>query len=172
VPSALRAIPFTLCVTVAAACSRGPENRVTPPASVDAQGARTEEPAPEHQGSTVVLRPDGKPEVAVRVRVARTEGQRRRGLMYVQSLPPDDGMLFVFQEDEVQGFWMKNTLIPLDMIFISKDLEVVGVVENAEPMTTEERGVDAESRYVLEVNGGYARAKGIGPGTKVELRGI
>jgi uncharacterized membrane protein (UPF0127 family) len=156
--------------TLAAACTASDDRRVTPPAS--GADARIGEPVPEHEGSVVILRPEGRPEIRVRVRVARTEPQRNRGLMYVQSLPPDDGMLFVFEEDEVQSFWMKNTLIPLDMIFIDKDLVVVGVVENAEPLTTSGRGVNKESRYVLEVNGGYAKAKGIGAGTKVELKGI
>ena len=89
--------------------------------------------------------------------------------MYRQHLAPDAGMVFLFAEDEVQSFWMKNTLIPLDMIFIAADLTVAGVVENAEPLTTEGRGIDAPSRYVLEVNGGWARAHGVTAGTRVRF---
>lgn len=120
----------------------------------------------------VVLRPEGRGELRVRVKVARTAAERQRGLMYVRELPRDDGMLFVFPTDEVQSFWMKNTYIPLDMIFIDRDLVVVGVVENAEPHTLDSRSVDEPSRYVLEVNGGWARENGVGPGTKCEFIGI
>jgi uncharacterized membrane protein (UPF0127 family) len=107
------------------------------------------------------------PEARVSVALARTEEQRRRGLMYVQNLPPDDGMLFIFDADAEQSFWMKNTLIALDMIFISSDLTVVGVVANAKPLSLVPRGVGKPSRYVLEVNGGWAAAHGVETGAKV-----
>jgi uncharacterized protein len=123
--------------------------------------------------AAVVLRPAGQPEARVRVRIARSEEQRRQGLMYVEHLPPDEGMLFLMGEDEVQTFWMKNTLIPLDMIFIDRDLTVAGVVENAEPLNDRDLlSVDKPSRYVLEVNGGWARAHGVGAGTLVQFEGV
>jgi uncharacterized membrane protein (UPF0127 family) len=114
------------------------------------------------------LRPSA-PEARVSVALARTEEERRRGLMYVQNLPPDDGMLFIFEADAEQNFWMKNTLITLDMIFISSDLTVVGVVANAKPLSLTPRGVGKPSRYVLEVNGGWAGAHGVEAGTKVRF---
>ena len=58
-----------------------------------------------------------------------------RGLMFRQNLPPDDGMLFLLGVEKDWPFWMRNTLIPLDMIYIAKDMKVVGVVANAEPET-------------------------------------
>jgi hypothetical protein len=64
---------------------------------------------------------------------------------------------------------MKNTLIPLDLIFIGADLKVVGVVENAEPRTLNPRGVEAPSRYVLEVPGRWSAGAGVRPGTRVKL---
>jgi hypothetical protein len=167
----VRIIGLGLVLLVAVGCGRiGDDATVAPqaPGTVDAAaGAQTPEPQ-----RFVVLRPDGKPEARVKVRVARTDQQRRRGLMYVQSLPPDEGMIFLFDEDEVQGFYMKNTLIPLDMIFIDKERVVVGIVENAEPLTLDTRGVDRPSRYVLEVNGGWAHKHGVTAGTKVEFEGI
>ncbi len=135
------------------------------PPSVAAPDA-TAETAPV-SGAEVVLRPDGAAPVRVRVRVARTEEQRRRGLMYVQNLPVDEGMLFVFPEDDILQFWMRNTLIPLDMIFIRADLTVAGVVANAEPLTLANRSVGKPSRYVLEVNGGMAKKWGVVAGTPV-----
>ena len=120
----------------------------------------------------VILRPDGHAEARVRVRLARSPKERQQGLMWVREMARDDGMLFIFRQDEVQSFWMKNTYIPLDMIFIDKDLVVVGVVENAEPLTEDGRSVDLPSRYVLEVNGGWAREHGVGAGTRCEFEGI
>jgi uncharacterized membrane protein (UPF0127 family) len=120
----------------------------------------------------VILSPQPGAEHAVNVQIARTPAERARGLMYVQNLPMDDGMIFIFTEDDDHSFWMKNTLIYLDMIFISSDLEVVGVVENAEPLTLGPRGVGKLSRYVLEVNGGWSAAQKVAAGTKVRFEGF
>ena len=81
-------------------------------------------------------------------------------------------MLFIFNEQQLLSFWMKNTLISLDMIFIDKTMKVVGVVERAEPKTLTSRNVGAPSLYVLEVNGGYAKQHGISAGTKVRFEGV
>jgi uncharacterized membrane protein (UPF0127 family) len=124
-----------------------------------------------YETGTVVLETGGKT-VRVEVEVARTPEQRSRGLMYRKELASYRGMLFLFDREEVQSFWMKNTYIPLDMVFIDGKLKVVGVVENAEPLTTSSRRVEASSIYVLEVRGGFAAAHGIGPGTRVTLEGI
>lgn len=147
-----------LCLSMSACKKAAP----LPVAAPDA----TAEKAPV-SGAEVVLRPAGGPPVRVRVRVARTEEQRRRGLMYVQNLPVDEGMLFLFPQEDMQVFWMHNTLISLDMIFIRSDMTVAGVVENAEPLSLENRGVGTPSRYVLEVNGGLAKKWGVAAGTPV-----
>lgn len=120
----------------------------------------------------VVLEPEDAEPVTVDVEVAATEALRRRGLMYRRSMPRNAGMLFVFEEPEVQSFWMINTYLRLDMIFIGQDRRVVGVVQNAPPLTDEERGVEAESMYVLEVHGGFAERHGISRGTAVRFVGL
>jgi uncharacterized membrane protein (UPF0127 family) len=117
----------------------------------------------------VVLLPDGHAPVEVRVELARTAGEQQRGLMYRDRLADGAGMLFLFDRSRHQVFWMRNTYIPLDMIFISTDKRVVGVVERAEPLTDDPRAVDGDSQYVLEVPGGYAVANRIGPGTTVRF---
>jgi uncharacterized membrane protein (UPF0127 family) len=119
----------------------------------------------------VVLQTAGRT-VRVRVEIVRTPEQRARGLMFRQKLAELHGMLFLFDRQEVQSFWMENTYIPLDMIFIDEKMRVVGVVENAEPLTTVSRKVNAPSRYVLEVNGGFCRRHGIGKGTSVAFEGF
>jgi hypothetical protein len=120
----------------------------------------------------VVLRPEGRAEVRVRVELARTNQERARGLMSREHVDVDAGMLFLYEDESIRRFWMRNTLIPLDMIFISKDLRVVGVVENAEPQTDTLRQVDQPSQFVLEVNAGFAATNGIAAGTPVEFRNI
>jgi uncharacterized membrane protein (UPF0127 family) len=117
----------------------------------------------------VILRPPGRPEVRVRVEVARSPDEKARGLMYRDRLAPEEGMLFLFDQEEPHPFWMKNTYIALDMIFITKQRTVLGVVENAEPLTLTERSVPGLSMFVLEVVGGFAARHGVGPQTPVEL---
>lgn len=105
----------------------------------------------------------------VRVEVARTERDKIRGLMHRRHLAPDAGMLFLYDREEPRSFWMRNTYIPLDMIFIGADHRVVGVVADAEPLTDDGREVDAPSQYVLEVNAGFAARYRIGPGTRARF---
>jgi len=121
-------------------------------------------------GPQVVLRPEGRPEVRVRVELARSGQEQAQGLMFRESLDADAGMLFLYQKEDIRIFWMRNTLIPLDMLFISANMRVVGIVENAEPQTDTRRQVGQPSQSVLEVNGGFAAAHGITAGTPVEFR--
>lgn len=114
---------------------------------------------------------DGR-SVPFRVEIARTEPEREQGLMYREHLAPDAGMLFIFERPAPLTFWMKNTFIPLDMIFIGADRRVVGVVENAEPRTLIARRVAGLSRYVLEINGGLSAKLGIQTGAVVGFNGI
>lgn len=108
----------------------------------------------------------------VTVELARTEVERMRGLMQRPRLAPDAGMLFLFDETEDHSFWMKDTLIPLDMIFIDEGGRVVGVVERAQPHSLSLRSVGAPSRYVLEVNGGWAAAHGVRAGDRVRFENV
>jgi uncharacterized protein len=102
----------------------------------------------------------------VQVELARTDQQRARGLMFRRDLPRDRGMLFIFEETSEHPFWMHDTLIALDLIYLGDDRRVVGVVENAEPRTDTPRTVGKPSRYVVEVGGGEAAAHAVGPGTR------
>jgi len=120
----------------------------------------------------VLLEPEGSGSVSVDVEVAATGALRRRGLMFRRTMPRDSGMLFVFDEPEVQSFWMRNTHLRLDIIFIGADRRVVGVVENAVPFTDDSRAVEGESQYVLEVHGGFAAEHSIGAGCPVRFEGL
>jgi hypothetical protein len=141
-------------------------------ARTDAGGDTPEATQSASQYPVVVLSPPGHQRAAVTVDIARTPDQIQRGLMYRRDLPADHGMLFLMGEERIQSFWMRNTYIPLDMIFIGKDMLVAGVVENTTPLTDDSRKVDKPSYYVLEVNAGWAKAHHIGPGTPVRFKNV
>jgi len=101
------------------------------------------------------------------VEVAKTFAKRERGLMFRKKLAADKGMLFVFPRETVNTFWMKNTLIPLDMVFIAKDLRVIGIVHHAKPMDETPVGPDNLSMYVVELPAGTAKNHGIDIGSRV-----
>jgi uncharacterized membrane protein (UPF0127 family) len=101
------------------------------------------------------------------VEIANTEKERERGLMYRKSLPPGHGMLFDFHTEQPVGFWMKNTYIPLDMIFIRGDGRILSIAENAEPLSERVISSGGPVRGVLEISGGTARKLGIAPGDRV-----
>ncbi len=111
-------------------------------------------------------------EVRVGLEVVSTAAKIQRGLMYRQHLAPDRGMLFVFASDRVRSFWMKNTLIPLDMLFVTHDMVVAGIEKNTVPLALDGRSVGIKTRYVIEVNGGWTEAHGVGTGTKLRLENM
>lgn len=106
------------------------------------------------------------------VELAITDPERQKGLMFREHLDDDSGMLFLFEKQKELSFWMKNTRIPLDMLFIDEGGTVAGIVENAEPLTLVSRKVAAPSRYVLELNGGAARKLGLAAGQRVHFEGV
>lgn len=106
-------------------------------------------------------------EATVTVEIVTTRPAIEYGLMFREHLPYDAGMLFVMGADAVWSFYMRNTLIPLDMIFIARDWTVAGVVPNTEPCTETLRTIHKPTSYVLEVNGGWAEAHQIAAGAKV-----
>jgi len=108
----------------------------------------------------------------VRVEIAADDASRTRGLMFRRSLEPDRGMIFVFPESEEHSFWMHNTYLALDLIFLDETRQVVGVVANAKPQTDTPRTVGKPSRYVVEVAAGEAAAHAVGPGTRAAFIGV
>jgi uncharacterized membrane protein (UPF0127 family) len=112
----------------------------------------------------------GARKVPFKVELAITAAEHERGLMFREHMDPDAGMLFISDSPRQQVFWMKNTLIPLDMIFIGADWRIAGVVENAEPKTLTSRDVGVPSQYVLEINGGLSARFGIRAGQPVDFR--
>jgi len=106
--------------------------------------------------------PDG--EAAFRVEVADTQAERAQGLMHRETLATSAGMLFVYPHPQRVGFWMKNTLIPLDMIFMDASGTVRRIGHEAQPHDTRPVFGGNAIQTVLEINGGMARRIGISPG--------
>jgi len=101
------------------------------------------------------------------VEVMRTQPELEKGLMFRKSMPEDHGMLFDFQHEQSVIMWMKNTYIPLDMIFMAKTGRVVGIVANAKPMSEQILTVLTPTDAVLELNGGTAAKIGLKVGDLV-----
>ncbi len=106
------------------------------------------------------------------VQIANTSEQRSRGLMFQESMPFDQGMLFVFDQEKKHSFWMKNTLIPLDIIWLDAGRQVVFIKENAQPCQQEpcpNIEPTEEAKYVLELNAGAVKAIGLTFGNTMRL---
>lgn len=108
-------------------------------------------------------------DAGVEAELARTTRETMRGLMYRRSMPDDHGMLFWMRARDDHSFWMHNTCIPLDLVYIDDDGLVVGIVENAPTLNDESRGVGCPSVWVLEVNAGWTRRHGVRAGQRVTL---
>jgi uncharacterized membrane protein (UPF0127 family) len=136
-----------------------------------ASSSRPEPTPPRPAPRVVVETPEGGRH-AVAVELARTDAERERGLMFRRELAEDAGMLFLFEESDRHAFWMKNTLLPLDMLFIDEGGRVAGLVADAEPLTLTPRDPGVASRYVLEVRGGWAARHGVRPGARVRFENV
>jgi len=101
------------------------------------------------------------------VEIADNDAEREKGLMYRRELPEGQGMLFDFHRDQEVSFWMQNTYIPLDMVFIRSDGRILRIAENTEPLSTRLIPSGGPVRAVLEVIGGTTRKLGIAPGDRV-----
>ena len=125
---------------------------------------------PKLRTGTVVFPEAGGKEVTVEI--VDTEQTKARGLMYRKAMPENQGMIFLFDRRKNHTFWMHNTCIPLDMLFIDDDGVIVGIEENTPTMDDSTFQVGCPSRHVLEVNAGFTRKHGIKAGQRIELRGI
>ncbi|MGR7997147.1 MULTISPECIES: DUF192 domain-containing protein [unclassified Xanthobacter] len=105
--------------------------------------------------------------IVLEVEVAQTDAERTNGLMYRTSLPEQHGMLFDFKEDQPVYMWMKNTYIPLDMLFIRSNGTIARIAANATPHSTETISSGEPVRAVVEIGGGEAARLGIAPGDRV-----
>lgn len=109
---------------------------------------------------------DGR-KTPLNIEIALTPEQQELGLMYRNALPKDSGMLFLWPEDQIISMWMKNTRIPLDMLFVARDGKIAKIIANAVPYDLTPLSSDAPQRAVIEINGGAAAENGIQVGDRV-----
>lgn len=114
------------------------------------------EPPFEHEGNLSFFKKDGTPITNINIEFARTSKETEIGLMYRKSMQENQGMLFIFPNEEMRSFWMRNTYIPLDIIYLNKEKQIVSIVKNAQPLSEESRPSEGVAMYVLEVNGGFS----------------
>jgi uncharacterized protein len=120
-------------------------------------------------GKITFLDAPGAPQVDVEL--ARDDAARERGLMYRTSMPEARGMLFSWQDERVRNFWMHNTCIPLDMLYVTKEGVISGILEQVPTLNDAPRGIPCPVAHVLELNAGWARAHGVAPGMKLKIEG-
>lgn len=165
-----RFIPFVLTALTAlaalavAACSPQPATEATPAAAASASAV--------HPVSGLQVIPlsvaTAKEKHAFRVEVASSDEEQARGLMFRTELGPDEGMIFPRQPADVASFWMKNTPLPLDIIFIGTDRRILNIAANTTPYSLTSVGAAGLTGAVLEIRGGRAAELGIVPGAKVD----
>lgn len=107
---------------------------------------------------------------SIMVETAITADEKEKGLMHRESMPESSGMVFIYEEEVQRSFWMKNTLIPLDIIFVGED-KVINSIEEADPepnkSDSELSSYQGQAKYVIEVNQGYTEERNISEGDRV-----
>ncbi|WP_135829878.1 DUF192 domain-containing protein [Halorussus halobius] len=169
--------------TTTADCGRAPAETRTEATADDAREtsagtATTTLPATTDadENVTATFLVDGCPNVAVSLLVADEPDERRQGLMYRQSLPHRTGMVFVYDDAAPRTFWMKNTYVPLDIIFVAPNGTVLNV-EHAQPQphapdsAVDRYSSEGDATYVVELERGFANRTGVGPGSELVFDG-
>lgn len=106
----------------------------------------------------------------LQLEIADDDYQRETGLMYRERMEQDQGMLFIFDYEEPRGFYMKNTNIPLDLIFLNAENKIVSIAKNAKPQSLETIPSEVPAQYVLEVNAGLSDEWGLQVGDSLILK--
>lgn len=130
----------------------------------------------EREGRTITLTDDltffdedGYEISTIQVAIADTPNKRNLGLMDVHNLPADGGMLFIFDDEQTRSFWMANTPLSLDIIYVNADLEIVRIQRNTTPFSHDQLPSDYPAQYVVEVNAGYTAENDIREGMRIQF---
>ncbi|MBI1272754.1 MAG: DUF192 domain-containing protein [Alphaproteobacteria bacterium] len=124
-------------------------------------------PRPDFKHTAIELRTAAGTSHRFDVEVARNQSEQSYGLMYVKDMPDDAGMLFLFPEPNRLTFWMKNTYIPLDILFLDSEGRIINIAENTQPLSTDMITSASPGKGVLELKGGTAAKLGLRPGDRV-----
>jgi hypothetical protein len=148
---------------------------IVPTAPEPAPTARKAERCPDDPGPKPQLArgsvrfPEAPGEPRVTVELARAPAERERGLMYRTSMARDEGMLFSWHDERVRSFWMRNTCIPLDMLFVAADGTIVGILEQVPTLNESSRTIPCPAAHVLELNAGWCRQRGVVAGQRLRI---
>lgn len=124
---------------------------------------------PEFRKGTVTFIRNSNPFYELDVKLANTVAQRTRGLMFVKEMPEEEGMIFIYDTESVKRMWMKNTFIPLDMIFIDSSFKIKHIVSGTTPESLTQIPSIVPVKYVIEVNSGFSRRHNINVNDKIEI---
>lgn len=162
-------IGLLIAVVIGYIISMIPQSSSTPVKNIEVNTTQPKDIKFKKEGIISLHRMSGDSVTTIEVEVAETDNERAQGMMYRQSLGGDQGMLFIFEKERPQSFWMKNTYIPLDIIFIDQNFRIVDQYLGAEPKSTKSIQSRRAATYVLEVNAGFCRAYNIGPGMTINF---
>ncbi|PHQ29539.1 DUF192 domain-containing protein [Leeuwenhoekiella nanhaiensis] len=121
------------------------------------------------EGSLEIFKKDSSV-VSLSIELAETAYEIETGLMYRESMEPNQGMLFIFEDERPHNFYMKNTYIPLDLFFITKDQKIATIIKNAKPLDESSLPSEVPVQYVLEVNAGAAAQWNIQEGDSISWK--
>jgi uncharacterized membrane protein (UPF0127 family) len=124
------------------------------------------------QGELRFLTKNNKLLGAVDIEIAEDEARRMQGLMYRETMKEDQAMLFIFPDEAERSFWMKNTIVSLDMIYANTRNEIVGIQKNTTPYSEESYPSNAPAKYVVEVIAGYCENHSIKAGDRIEWKRV
>ncbi len=136
---------------------------------VPTSNAKSAEPQFIKEGALQFLK-DANIKAAIDIELANTPDEIEKGLMYRQKMDQNKGMLFIFPDMQPRGFWMKNTYIPLDIIYVDADKTIVSIQKNTIPLSRQDLPSDGDAQYVIEVNAGFSDLHGLMPGDKVDFQ--
>lgn len=140
------------------------------PACADDEGrlpTLEDEPQFQKEGTLTFYDPDGEPIRTIDIEIAETDEERARGLMGRRQMGYDRGMLFIFDETNTSGFWMKNTPMPLDIVFVGPDSQVVSIARRTTPFSEETIEPEGPKRFVVEVRAGFADRYDLSDSTRI-----
>lgn len=123
----------------------------------------------EYSREVTFMDSDGDEITTIQVAVADDADERNMGLMDVNNLPSDKGMLFIFEEQEPLSFWMANTPLSLDIFFVNESREIIRIHQNTRPFSDKNLTSEKPARYVIETNSGFSLSHDIREGMRVEF---
>lgn len=127
------------------------------------------EPPFKKEGDLTFLKKDGKEVKKIDIEIADNGPERQQGLMWRKSMPENEGMLFIFPEMDQQAFWMKNTIIPLDIIYVNDKKEITKIYKNTTPYSEKSMPSEGNAIYVVETIAGFCDKFGITEGDKISF---